>query len=159
MPSRFSLVDLYGGDERYPLSTLSSDELERIEQERPDLRDELELLRGERAVAHDLLSGFGADRQIVYVVEGSGYGSAARSLASLEEALVTIEDELGLRFDEERGQLRVWEVLPSGHRKVVWAAAGWKRREEMERDVYDFDGGDTLPCGKTLNQLALEEIR
>ncbi|ABU96853.1 hypothetical protein P23p20 [Thermus phage P23-45] len=62
-------------------------------------------------------------------VDGYDYASTkpeARSFGSLEEALAYLKN----RYTDttpcpEHGRILVWEVLPSGHRKVVWHFSGW----------------------------------
>lgn len=44
------------------------------------------------------------------------------SFSTLEEAFALIQH---LDPDPEDDRILVWEVLPSGHRKVVWYCSGW----------------------------------
>jgi hypothetical protein len=59
-------------------------------------------------------------------IECGGYERIIRKFPTLSQAL----DYLKKRYKdttpcEEHDQILVWEVLPSGHRKVVWHFSGW----------------------------------
>ena len=89
--------------------------------------------------AQDRLSGMPA-RATHYILEG--LGDIAREdewhktelplplkFNSLEDALKFIEDKFLVdgepRIDPEDDRLLIWEVLPTGHKKVVWQFSGW----------------------------------
>ena len=66
-----------------------------------------------------------------YVVERLGDITGLSLHDNLEQALVQIESECpmddGERIapDPEDDRILVWEVLPGGHKKVVWHFSGW----------------------------------
>lgn len=58
--------------------------------------------------------------------EGTVYASFKEALAYLAEKFrFDEEDEYPSTPDPEQDRILIWEVLPSGHRRVVWQFAGW----------------------------------
>lgn len=54
------------------------------------------------------------------------FESLAAALWFLETWAVEISDgEKELKLDPEDDRVLIWEVLPDGHRKVVWHFSGW----------------------------------
>ncbi len=83
---------------------------------------------------------------VEYIVQATHECSDRRdvlkSFATLDQALAYLKEKYG--DDEnlpcpEHDQILVWEVLPSGHRKIVWHFSGWH---------YNPDYYTTLPQGK-----------
>jgi hypothetical protein len=96
----------------------------------------------EKEEAKELVQQFngaiGFDDEIVFIVERLGDIDGLSKHASLDAALAHLSTEFscnedGIRdIDTEDDRLLVWEVLPSGHKKVVWQFSGdhW--------DAYEF---------------------
>lgn len=70
---------------------------------------------------------------------GRGYKFLrACSFRSLDEALIFLEENFADKLDPEDDRVLVWEVLPSGHKRVVWHFSGWH---------WEFDEFNALPQG------------
>lgn len=86
------------------------------------------------------------DEQTVYIVERLGdidgltkHESLATALEHLSAEFPVTED--GFRdIDTEDNRLHVWELLPTGHKKVVWQFSG----DHWRGDEFEIDQG-TLP--------------
>ena len=111
----------------------------------------------------------------VYIIETQGdcYSRSGESAInyklfdSLDEALACVAEEFPIEEENEPGQetlfirstpdpehdsIEIWEVLPSGHRKVVWGFFGWHHNEKSE--TYDCGQGKLPGDEATLYSLA-----
>lgn len=70
-----------------------------------------------------LLAGVPQSRSnAAYLVERQGRSTDELGFATIEEAYAC----LALwPFDPEDDRFLLWDVLPSGHRKVIWHCSGW----------------------------------
>jgi hypothetical protein len=119
-----------------------------------DIQNEAKRVLKERTEAVAAMRGDKSE-SVRYVVDRDGDISGQTIHATLEAALEQIATEYpvidGERQtpDPEDDRLLVWEVLPSGHRKVVWHFSGW----HWDQSEYGEQG--TLPGdGRSLYSLA-----
>jgi len=98
----------------------------------PEIKEEAQRLINYWRYPQDRLAGMSSEKTD-YIVEL--LGDLARdseedgrkdiqSFSSLEEALLYIRNEIKWA-DPEDDRILVWEVLPSGHKKVMWHFSGW----------------------------------
>lgn len=107
----------------------------------------------EKEEAKDLLRQLhgqtGFDDETVFIVERLGDIDGLTKHASLDAALAHLSGEFvitedGFRdIDTEDDRLLIWEVLPTGHKKVVWQFSGdhW-RGDEFELEQGTLPGDD-----------------
>jgi len=86
---------------------------------------------GHKAIA------FAGKRSTFYEITREGYVHSVTAHASYDDAIAQLRLEYPKTFDEdvqcnvqstpdpEDDQILIWEILPSGHRKVVWKFIGW----------------------------------
>lgn len=82
----------------------------------------------------------------------TGHHSLKAALAHLDAEFPKVEGEGGLRSspDPEDDRILIWEILPSGHKKVVWHFSGW----HWDADEFGLGQG-SLPGDQTsLYELA-----
>ena len=73
-----------------------------------------------------------------YVIEQLGSLKGEDAVCHfLEQALVFIEDEIS-HPDTEEDRILIWEVSPTGEKRVVWHFSGWH---------WDFNAEDLVPGG------------
>lgn len=97
-------------------------------------------------------------RSGAYAIDGHWFPSLDAALAFLSsEFPEEVEDGVTMRQtpDPEDDLIIVWEVLPSGHRKSVWAFFGWHHSHSSEHHAC---GQGTLPGDTdTLYTLAMRD--
>lgn len=76
---------------------------------------------------------------------------------SLKSALKIIEEYIPAP-DPEDDRILVWEILPTGHKKVVWHCSGWHWPFDCD-DLVDggLEQGCLLGHTKTYNNERLEQ--
>ena len=93
--------------------------------------------------AYDRLRGLGA-KSIGYVIQGEGDAWGCEIFRTFDDALDRIReivtyngpwpqpgidrdrsDKGHIQFDPEDDRVTIWEVLPTGHKRVVWHFSGW----------------------------------
>ncbi len=87
----------------------------------------------------------------MYIIERMGDISGKSIHNSLTDALLYLDkefpkDEDGYRYspDPEDDRILIWEVLDTGHRKVVWHFSGWH---------WDFSAEDVIGVGLEQGKL------
>jgi uncharacterized protein (DUF3820 family) len=109
-----------------------------------DIKQEAKHILANKTYSEDRLAGK-PDAATIYVIERLGDISGMTFHDSLKDAITHLEDSYPLsvdgRFtpDPEDDRILIWEVLPSGHKKVVWHFSGWH---------WDADEFYELPQGK-----------
>lgn len=121
------------------------------------LRDAIEI--GERE-AKDILAQFhgktGFSDDVSFIVERLGDIDGLSRHASLDDALDALSQEFGLNeegirnIDTEDDRVLIWEVLPSGHKKVVWHFSG----DHWRGDEFDLEQGALPGDEKSLYAMA-----
>jgi hypothetical protein len=121
------------------------------------LRDAIEIQERE---AKDLRAQFngktGISDDTVYIVERLGDIDGLSRHESLDNALAALSSEFpqiegGIRdIDTEDNRLLVWEVLPSGHKKVVWHFSG----DHWNADEFGLEQGSLPGDDKSLYEMA-----
>ncbi|ABU96969.1 hypothetical protein P74p19 [Thermus phage P74-26] len=92
-------------------------------------------------------------------IDGYGYAHShepeVRSFPTLEEALAYLKGRYANSTPcPEDGRILVWEVLPSGHRKVVWHFSGW---HFMPEAYTTLDQGVLPGDAKSLYSRAMDD--
>jgi hypothetical protein len=106
-----------------------------------------------------------------YVIERLGDISGETIHGSLEDALKELDGEYRPLTEEEKQEygitthrntpdpeddrILIWEVLPSGHKKVVWHFSGWHWDSQ---EFYGLGQGTLLGDEKDLCSIALEDM-
>lgn len=110
-------------------------------------------------LAKELLKGTESNKT-TYVVELNGdiageqhYNKVYIAVDTLEQALKIIELKFADNLDPEDDQILVHEVLPSGHKKVVWQFSGWHYNPED----YNVPQGCLLGHEKSLYNELMED--
>jgi len=110
------------------------------------------------------LKGMPSDKT-EYIIERLGDISGLTIHNSLEEALEQLEKEYPLEYngkgeiyretpDPEDDRILIWEVLPSGHKKVVWHFSGWHWDSE---EFYNLEQGKLPSDTRSLYHIALDD--
>ena len=110
------------------------------------------------------LKGMPSDKT-EYIIERLGDISGLTIHNSLEEALEQLEKEYPLEYngkgeiyretpDPEDDRILIWEVLPSGHKKVIWHFSGWHWDSE---EFYNLEQGKLLSDTRSLYHIALDD--
>lgn len=108
-----------------------------------EIKQEAKNLLARKTFADDRLAGKPCIVE-TYVIERLGDISGLTIHDTLEEALKQLEAEYpiidGIRewTDPEDNRILVWEILPSGHKKVVWHFSGWHWDAD---EFYELDQG------------------
>lgn len=121
------------------------------------------------AFGRHLLSGQPSDLgAAVYVIERLGDLDGLTVHASLDDATAHLAAEFPYGEDEDLGgvvhrtrltpdpeddRILVWEILPTGHRKVVWHFSGW----HWNADEFGIDQGSLTGDARSLYQMANED--
>mgnify|MGYP001590820570 CR=1 FL=1 len=123
------------------------------------LRDAIEIGEREAKDVHAQFHGkTGFSEATAYIVERLGDIDGLSRHASLDDALRALSKEFGLNedgireIDSEDNRLLVWEVLPSGHKKVVWHFSG----DHWRGDEFDLEQGSLPGDDKSLYAMAFD---
>jgi hypothetical protein len=105
----------------------------------------------------DLYNGKAKIEKTMYLVEFLGdlpryLGFDAAVANTLEDAIRSAE-KWASKPDPEDDRILVWEILPSGHKKVVWHFSGW----HWDSDEFGLDQGKYLGHEKSLYEECIEE--
>lgn len=117
-------------------------------------------IRAEEHLAHEVRSQFNGKTGISdvpsFIVERLGDVDGLSRHSSLDDALAALSREFELledgvrNIDTEDNRLLVWEVLPSGHKKVVWQFSG----DHWDKDEFDLEQGWLPGDGQSLYDMA-----
>jgi len=110
------------------------------------------------------LGGMSSDKT-EYIIERLGNISGLTIHNSLREALEQLEKEYPIIKDKdgnlcretpdsEEDRILIWEVLPSGHKKVVWHFSGWHWDTE---EFYNLEQGKLPSDAESLYGIALDD--
>lgn len=119
-----------------------------------------EAIETQKQDANDLLRQFngatGFDEETVFIVERLGDIDGLTKHHSLEQALNHLSSEFscneeGIRdIDTEDDRLLIWEVLTSGHKKVVWQFSG----DHWDAEEFGLEQGSLPGDGRSLYEAA-----
>lgn len=107
-----------------------------------------------------LLSGQNDRAELIYIVERLGDLSGLTRHLSLGEALDCLDREFPL--DEngrdtpnpEDDRILIWEVLATGHKKVVWQFSGW----HWDAEEFGIDQGSLPNDEEPLYSIAMADL-
>lgn len=121
------------------------------------LRDAIKLQEDQAEEIRSQFNGkSGISDVTAYIVERLGDIDGLSRHGSLDDALAALAKEFGLLedgirdIDTEDNRLLVWEVLPSGHKKVVWHFSG----DHWNADEFDLEQGSLPGDDKSLYAMA-----
>jgi len=130
-----------------------------------EIEEEATKILEEVNYVEDRLGGKPSDKT-EYIIERLGDIEGLTIHNSLEEALQQLEKEYPITKDEdgnlyretpdpEDDRILIWEVLPSGHKKVVWHFSGWHWDSD---EFYGLEQGKLPNDEKSLYEIAMEDI-
>ena len=126
-----------------------------------EIKAEAEKIVNAFEYAEKRLVGMSSDKTD-YIAEGMGdIRIPVKNFDTLESALIFLES-LGERdedgkyipaFDPEDDRVLVWEILPSGHKKVVWHFSGW----HWDSEEFGFPQGAFIGHEKDVYSECMED--
>ena len=123
-----------------------------------EIKQEAKNILARKTFAEDRLGGKSCVVN-TYVIERLGDISGLTIHDTLEESLKQLEEEYpvidGFRewTDPEDNRILIWEILPSGHKKVVWHFSGWHWDAD---EFYELGQGHLGNDSKSLYTIACE---